>query len=229
MASILIVEEDASLAEGLRLALELEGHRVAVAASGTAGLEGARRDAPDLLILELALPELDGLRVLKTLREEGDQVPVLILTARGEVADRVTGFRLGADDYVTKPFSLLELLARVGAVLRRSCPCRRPAPERGVHRFGDVEVDGRRRVVTRGSGEVLLTPREFDLLLELLARGGEVVSRDTLLREVWGHKGRARTRTIDMHVAELRRKLEKDSARPRHIVTVRKVGYRLQA
>jgi two-component system alkaline phosphatase synthesis response regulator PhoP len=228
VSRILIVEDNPNLVHGIRTSLELHGHDVEAAATGPRGLELARSYDPDLLILDLMLPELDGLRILKALRDEGREAPVLILTARGEEADKVLGFRLGADDYVTKPFSLLELLARVAALLRRGDRARLPAAvkEAEIHRFGAVEVNVASRVVTRNGAPVELTPREFDLLVGLLRRRGQVLSRPDLLREVWGHRGRVMTRTVDMHVVELRRKLEERPDDPRYILTVRKIGYR---
>jgi two-component system alkaline phosphatase synthesis response regulator PhoP len=226
VSRILVVEDNANLAFGLMTSLELEGHQVVVAEDGAAGLRAALEGRPDLLILDLMLPGMDGYRVLKALREQGSTVPVLILTARGEEADKVLGFRLGADDYVTKPFGLLELLARVGALLRRGgSRVAAAAPE--VERFGEVEVDPGSRLVRRRGEEVALTPKEFDLLWALLRRRGGVAARLELLAEVWGHRAAVMTRTVDMHVAQLRRKLEDDPTEPRHIVTVWKAGYRL--
>ena len=227
MSRILVVEDNANLAFGLSTSLELEGHQVGVARDGAAGLRAAREHAPDLVILDLMLPEMDGYRVLKALREEGREVPVLILTARGAESDKVLGFRLGADDYVTKPFGLLELLARVGALLRR---VGRPAPaepEPVVVTIGELEVSPAQRAVRRRGEEVPLTPKEFDLLMALVRRKGTVAGRLELLAEVWGHRAAVMTRTVDMHVAQLRRKLEDDPADPRHIVTVWKAGYRI--
>jgi len=175
------------------------------------------------------MPGLDGYRVLRTLREEGISTPVLILSARGEETDKVRGFRLGADDYVTKPFSLLELLARVEALLRRASAPAGPADAEGeTHRFGDVTVDTVSQQVTRAGEPVQLTHREYTLLLALIRRKGAVVSRVELLKAVWGYRGAVHSRTVDTHIAELRRKLEADPANPRHIVTIRKSGYRLQ-
>jgi DNA-binding response OmpR family regulator len=156
-------------------------------------------------------------------------VPVLILTARGEEADKVRGFRLGADDYVTKPFGVLELLARVEALLRRAAPPSPAVPTSTVEQFGDVAVDVASRLVVRRGEPVSLAPKEFDLLLALLRRRGAVVSRLELMKEVWGYRAAVVSRTVDTHVSELRRKLEDDPARPRHLLTVRKAGYRLQA
>ena len=228
MSRLLLVEDNRDLAFGLRNNLEIEGYEVQVASDGKAGLERARADRPDLLILDLMLPGLDGFRLLKALRQDGLAMPVLILTARGDEADKVRGLKLGADDYVTKPFGVLELLARVEALLRRG---RTPAGAAGppvMERFGDVTVDPATRTVTRGGRAIELAPKEFDLLLALLQRRGAVVARLELMREVWGYDDAVITRTIDTHVAELRRKLEADPAAPRHILTVRKIGYRLR-
>ena len=226
MNRVLIVEDNHDLAFGLRNNLEIEGYRVDVAADGPAGVAAARAVPPDVVVLDLMLPGMDGYRVLKQLREDGLLMPVLILTARGEEADKVLGFRLGADDYVTKPFGVLELLARVEALLRRSRPATaRPAPL--VCAFGDVDLDVSTRIVRRGGQAVALTPMEFDLLVALLRRNGAVVSRLELLTEVWGHSSAVLTRTVDTHIGELRRKLEQDPSTPRHILTVRKAGYRL--
>jgi DNA-binding response OmpR family regulator len=229
MARILIVEDNPDLAYGLRTGLEIEGYDVQIAEDGETGLERAREWKPDLVMLDLMLPGMDGYRVLKTLREGGSDVPVLILTARGEEADKVLGFRLGADDYVTKPCGVLELLARVGALLRRS----RLADKNNVtadtlERFGLVEINPASRTVTKEGTPVALSPKEFDLLLALVRRRGAVASRVELLREVWGHRVEVMTRTVDIHIAELRRKLEDDPSQPRHILTVWKAGYRLE-
>jgi two-component system response regulator MtrA len=172
------------------------------------------------------LPGLDGYRVLKALRDEGHDMPVLILTAHGQEADKVRGFRLGADDYVTKPFGLLELMARVSALIRRTS---RRSPAGGAREtFGAIDVDPATRTVRRDGEPVPLTPMEFDLLVALLRRRGAVASRLELLQEVWGHSSAVLTRTVDTHIAELRRKLEADPASPQHILTVRKAGYRLE-
>ncbi len=231
MSRILVIEDNADLAFGLRNNLEIEGHEVEVSGDGSAGLERARRTRPDLVILDLMLPKLDGFRVLKALRHEELAMPVLILTARGEEADKVRGLRLGADDYVTKPFGVLEILARVEALLRRQRPPAGPPLPGGpsLERFGEVEVDPATRTVSRSGRPVELAPKEYELLLALIGRRGAVASRLELMREVWGYSDAAVTRTIDTHVAELRRKLEEDPAAPRHILTVRKVGYRLKA
>src|SRR5918993_1536669 len=228
MSRVLIVEDNQDLAFGLRNNLEIEGYVVDVAADGPAGVSAARAVPPDLVVLDLMLPGMDGYRVLRQMREDGLAMPVLILTAKGEEADKVLGFRLGADDYVTKPFGVLELLARVEALLRRS-PKHRADANGAVHeRFGDIDVDISARAVHRDGQPVSLTPMEFDLLLALLRRRGAVASRLELMKEVWGYHASVVSRTVDTHVAELRRKLEDDPALPRHILTVRKAGYRLQ-
>ena len=227
MSRVLVVEDNPDLAFGLRNNLEIEGYDVIVADDGPSGLTRAREALPDLVILDLMLPGMDGYRVLRALRSEGFERPVLILTARGEEADKVIGFRNGADDYVTKPFGVLELLARIEALLRRAPGTVRPQTS-AVERFGDVEVDRAARTVTREGIPVYLAPMEFELLLALLHRRGAVATRQELMREVWGHRAVVVSRTVDTHIAELRRKLERDPAEPRHILTVRKAGYRLE-
>jgi DNA-binding response OmpR family regulator len=226
VSRILIIEDNAGLAAGIEYNLGLEGHEVQIAPDGRRGLSLAREWHPDLVILDLMLPGMDGYEVLRAIRADRSDVPVMILSARGEEADKVLGFRLDADQYVTKPFGVLELLERVGALLRRSAA--RDA-ERGGEapiRFGAVVVEPTARTVMRGGKPVQLSPKAFDLLMALVARGGKVVTRQELLREVWGYGAFVVSRTVDSHVAELRRKLEDDPADPAHIVTVWKVGYR---
>src|ERR1700750_616295 len=229
MPRILIVEDNPDLAYGLRTGLEIEGYDVHVAEDGETGLERVRSWMPDLVMLDLMLPGMDGYRVLRTLREGGSDVPVLILTARGEEADKVLGFRLGADDDVTKPCGVLELLARVGALLRRSRLAEQKGGSADGHEhFGTVEINPASRTVTKEGTPVALSPKEFDLLLALVRRRGAVASRVELLREVWGHRVEVMTRTVDIHIAELRRKLEDDPSAPQHILTGWKAGYRLE-
>jgi DNA-binding response OmpR family regulator len=229
MIRVLLVEDDTGLAFGLRNNLEIEGYEVELASSGPHALDAVRQRSPALIILDLMIPGLDGYRVLRRIREDGVNTPVLILTARGEETDKVLGFRLGADDYVTKPFSVLEVLARVNALLRRAGASPAATSTRGTTRFGEIVVDEQAHVVTRDGEVVPLTPLEFEVLRALIRRRGTVVSRQELLREVWAHQADdIVTRTVDTHVGELRKKLEKDPARPQHILTVRKIGYRLQ-
>lgn len=227
MARVAVVEDNENLARGLAINLAYDGHEVRVAADGVAGLALVREGWAELVILDLMLPGMDGYALLRAAREAGVTTPVLILTALGEEADKVRGFRAGADDFVTKPFGLLELLARVEALLRRSRIATSGGASGVEHRFGDVVVNAASRTVTRAGAAVPLRPREFDLLLALCRRRGAAVSRDELLRDVWGYGDDVVTRTVDTHVAELRRKLEADPAHPRWIVTVPKAGYTL--
>lgn len=224
--TILLIEDNALMAAGIRSNLEFEGYAVVTADTGAEGLRLAREAAPTLVILDVMLPDTDGYRVLRDLRDRGDHVPVLMLTALGEEADKVRGFRFGADDYVTKPFGLMELLARVAALLRRTQQGALSGLDAARHTFGDVRVDIATRTVTRRGAAVALRPREFDLLAALLRRRGTLLSRETLLREVWGYGEQVVSRTVDTHLAELRRKLEDDPAAPQWLITVRKAGYR---
>ncbi len=224
-AKILIVEDNEDLAFGLRTNLEVQGYDVSLAADGPAGLEQARDQAPDLIILDLMLPKLGGIEVLKELRLTDSSTPILILTAKGNAVDKVLGLRLGADDYVTKPFGLMELMARVEALLRRAQPS--PESTAQIYRFASVEIHTESQEVLKDGATVTLTPKEYGLLLALVQRDGAVASRIELMSEVWGHSSAVISRTVDTHISELRRKLEADPARPRHIVTVRKSGYRL--
>jgi two-component system alkaline phosphatase synthesis response regulator PhoP len=227
MTRILVAEDDPDLALGLKNNLEIEGYDVRVARDGAEALANALQWRPALLILDLVMPKIDGMRVLRELREQECRVAVLILTARGEEADKVRGLKLGADDYVTKPFGLLELLARVESLLRRVRGAATRETTSQLLHFGDVEVDPVARRVRKAGVEVTLRPKEYDLLLELLEHRGEVRSRLELMQTVWGYSSAVITRTVDTHMFELRRKLEADAARPRHIMTIRGVGYRL--
>ncbi len=228
MTLVLVVEDNANLAFALTTALESEGFAVAVAGTGPDGVEGARAPGVDLIILDLMLPGFDGFRAIRTIRGEGITTPILVLTARGEEADKVRALRLGADDYVTKPFGAMELLARVEAMLRRA-RLTTQAPALAVDRFADVEVNRAARRVKKAGEPVALTPKEYDLLVALMDRAGTVVARSELLSAVWGYQGDVSTRTVDLHVSELRAKLEPEPARPVHIITVRKSGYRFEA
>lgn len=230
MPRILLVEDNEELGAGIRHNLELEGYEVEWVEDGDAGLERARASRPDLMILDIMLPGIDGFQVLRTLREEGFATAVLILTARAAEADKVRGFRLDADQYLTKPFGLLELLERVKALVRRAVPDHSgKAPEPGPIRFSNVVVDPTARTATRAGEMVSLTPKAFDLLLCLAANEGRVMTRRDLLREVWQHQAAVVTRTVDSHVSELRQKLEENPGAPRHIHTVWKVGYRFES
>jgi DNA-binding response OmpR family regulator len=225
MTRVLVVEDNADLAFAVTTALQSEGFDVVVACNGPDGVARARAGDADLIILDLMLPGFDGYRVIRTLREDDIRTPILVLTARGEEADKVRGLRLGADDYVTKPFGAMEFLARVDALLRRS---RLSAPAPPIDRFGEVEVNRAARTVTRHGSLVALTPKEFDLLIALMDRAGAVVPRADLLSVVWGYQQDISTRTVDLHVSELRAKLEPNPTQPVHIITVRKTGYRFE-
>lgn len=225
-ARILLVEDNADLAEGVEYNLRLEGYEVKVADTGKVAVELARSWKPELILLDLMLPEMDGYQVLRHVRHGDAHVPVIILSARGEEADKVRGFKLDADQYVTKPFSIVELLERIAALLRRNARnLAEPAPSRVS--FGDVDIDLASRTVHRCGKPCTLTPKAYELLLALVKRDGAVAGRSELLKEVWGYGAFIMTRTVDTHIAELRRKLENNPAEPRHIVTVWKVGYRL--
>lgn len=221
MKRVLLVEDNADLAFGLRTSLEVEGYEVHHAADGREGVALARRVVPDVVVLDLMLPQMSGYEVLRQLRKAGVEAPVLILTAKGEEADKVQGFRLGADDYVVKPVGVLEFLARIEALLRRAQP-----RANGVMRFGGLTVDVDRRLASVADAEVDLSPLEFDLLAALARRAGGVVSRAELLKEVWGYHASIESRTVDTHVAKLRAKIDGDGQE--RIVTVRKKGYRLK-
>jgi DNA-binding response OmpR family regulator len=223
---ILLAEDDRNLAAGIEYNLSMEGYDVHVALTGPEAIAAVEAWAPELILLDLMLPGVDGYNVLKNIRRNGSNVPVIILTAKAEEEDKVKGFRLDADQYVTKPFGILELLERIAALLRRSSAAKKSRP--GIVQFGKVRVDRWSRTVERDGEPVSLTPKAYDLLLALIARAGKVSSRSELLREVWGYGPFIMTRTVDSHVAELRRKLD-DPADPRHIRTVWKVGYRFVA
>jgi two-component system, OmpR family, alkaline phosphatase synthesis response regulator PhoP len=225
MTRILIAEDDADLARGLRNNLEIEGYEVDTAADGEAAVSRATSWRPALMILDLMLPKIDGLRVLRSVRQHDTNMLILILTARGDESDKVRGLKLGADDYLTKPFGLLELLARVETLLRRHIPTAQEIPMR----FGDIEVHVARREVLRGGAVVPLRPKEFELLLALIEARGKVLTRVNLMRNVWGYPSAVITRTVDTHMAELRRKLEADPSEPRHFITVPKIGYRFDS
>ncbi len=221
---VLIVEDDAAIAKGLALNLEIEGYHTTVVDDGDAALAQVKARTPDLILLDIGLPRKSGLDVLSELRAGGNSTPVIVLSARQDEFDKVAALRLGADDYVTKPFALAELLARCLAVLRRAGKAEPTSAGETIH-FSDVTVDFNTRQVVRAGAEVALTKLEFDLLGYFVRNPAKVFSRDRLLREVWGAQAGS-PRTVDNFVAQLRSKLEKDPDRPRHFVTVRGSGYR---
>lgn len=225
MASILLVEDDPTLSETLRYNLEREGYRVYTAGDGIQALELARREHPDLLLLDVMLPRLDGFSVCRILRQESD-VPILMLTARQDEIDRIAGLELGADDYVSKPFSLGELLARVRAIMRRSD--RQPIGSREIFEAGELKLDTGSRRVWRDNIEITLAQKEFDLLACLVRNRGMALSRDVLLERVWGYDFAGDNRTVDVHIRWLREKIEADPSHPTYIQTVRGIGYRFE-
>jgi DNA-binding response OmpR family regulator len=223
MSRILVIEDDVAILRGLKDNLMAESYEVHTAEDGAEGYRLAREQDPDLIILDLMLPTLSGYEICRKLRDEGDSVLILMLTARGEEADRILGLDMGADDYVTKPFSVRELKARVRALLRRS-EAQGAAPD--TLSFGDVVVDFPQYEARRGGNPVEMTPKEFGVLRYLATRAGEVVSRYELLEKVWGYGKFPSTRTVDNHLAALRAKLENDPAEPRYLQTVHRVGYK---
>ena len=224
MSLVLIVEDDPMIQRGLRDNLLKKQYDVLAASDGEEGFRMALAKKPDLMILDLMLPNMNGLEICQKLRAEGFSAPILMLTARGEESDRVLGLDIGADDYMTKPFSIRELLARVRALLRRT-QTNDPLPDE--LRFDDVVVDFRRFEATRKGAALDLTKKEFGILRLLAAKAGHVVSRDDLLNDVWGYENYPSTRTVDTHIGWLRAKLEKDPAAPKRLITVHGVGYKL--
>jgi two-component system alkaline phosphatase synthesis response regulator PhoP len=225
MSRVLVVEDDEAMAVALQDGFIYEGHEVVRASDGEEGLRIAREEAPEIVILDVMLPKMTGLEVCKRLRGEGSNLPIIMLTARGQEIDKVLGLKLGADDYITKPFSFMELMARVEAVLRRSQP---NSPEkRSVHQVGRITVDLDRHEACHDGEPLELTPREFRLLGYFIEHTGKVVSREELLDAVWGYDAIPFTRTVDTHIAKLRKKIESDPSNPEHLITVHRMGYKL--
>lgn len=222
--TILVIEDDPSITMGLELNLAAEGYRVVLAHDGEEGLDKARQEGVDLVILDVMLPRLNGFEVLRALRGTGHPVPVLMLSARGAEIDKVMGLELGAEDYVTKPFGVAELMARIRALLRRG---HKPKIEaQTTFRTGALQIDPATREVTRGGARVELTATEFDVLLCLLEAKGRVLSREQIQAHVWGPDHHGTTRTVDNFLLQLRSKLEENPTEPKHLITVRGVGYR---
>jgi DNA-binding response OmpR family regulator len=227
-SKILIVEDDRNLLDTLKYNFSREGYNVVTAVDGAEALDVARREKPDLIILDIMLPKLSGFEVCRILRKEMS-TPILMLTAKEEEIDKVVGLEIGADDYMTKPFSMRELLARVGAMLRRSKMGEmQPAPEQATVQIGDIKVDIARHKAWKGTTTLELTPKEFDLLAFLATNKGLVFSRDRLLEKVWGYDFAGDTRTVDVHIRWLRQKIEADPNHPKRFVTVRGIGYKLE-
>ncbi len=224
--NVLLVEDEEALRMTVGDRLRNDGYVVEYATNGDEAFEKAARLPFDLIILDIMLPRRDGFTVCRDIRESGLITPILMLTARGQTADKVSGLKIGADDYVTKPFDMQELMARVEALLRRAP--NRPAPHAGIFQFGSVRIDLRGTEATRDGKPVNLSAREFQLLRYFIEHAGTTLSRDELLREVWGYSADTFTRTVDVHVASLRQKLESDLKQPRFILTVQGLGYKFK-
>jgi len=229
---VLVVEDDSTLLSVIKYNLDKEGYSVFTAVDGAKAIETTRSVKPDLILLDIMLPKLDGLEVCRIIRADMS-VPIIMLTAKSEEIDKVVGLEIGADDYMTKPFSMKELMARVKALLRRAEMVQRQSglqstSHPSVIRSGDFEIDEERHTFSRSGVAVDLTPKEFDLLACLMRNKGRVMSRDHLLEKVWGYDFDGESRTVDVHIRWLRGKIEDDAAQPRHLVTVRGVGYKFE-
>jgi two-component system alkaline phosphatase synthesis response regulator PhoP len=223
MTKILVVEDEPNMVAGLRDNFEYEGYEVLTAGDGVEGLSRALATSPDLVILDVMMPKMSGLDVCKQLKAKRPSIPIIMLTARGQEVDKVVGLELGADDYVTKPFSIRELLARVKAVLRRAKTLPR---DKDSYAFDSVDVNLRSNVVKRGGRQIEFSPKEFELLKYFVCHPGETLSRDKLLEDVWGYENYPTTRTVDAHIVRLRQKLEPSPEEPRFFLTVHGVGYK---
>jgi DNA-binding response OmpR family regulator len=222
-AKILVVEDEPNMVAGLRDNFEFEGYEVITARDGIEGLERALQESPDLVVLDVMMPRMSGLEVCRQLRAKRASIPIIMLTARGQEVDKVVGLELGADDYVTKPFSIRELLARVKAILRRTAVVPKHQDQ---HSFGNIEVDLHRRRVLKSGQALDVSSKEFELLQYFICHSGETLSRDRLLEEVWGYENYPTTRTVDTHLVRLRQKLEPDPEQPQYFLTVHGTGYR---
>jgi DNA-binding response OmpR family regulator len=222
-AKILVIEDEPNMVAGLRDNFEFEGYEVITAQDGIEGLERALEESPDLVVLDVMMPRMSGLEVCRQLRAKRASIPIIMLTARGQEVDKVVGLELGADDYVTKPFSIRELLARVKAILRRTAVVPKNQDQ---YSFGDVEVDLHRCRVLRSGKQLDISSKEFELLKYFICHTGETLSRDRLLEDVWGYDNYPTTRTVDTHLVRLRQKLEPDSEQPQYFLTVHGTGYR---
>jgi len=223
LAKVLIIEDEPNMVLGLKDSCEYEGYEVAVARNGKEGLEKVSTEKPDIILLDVMLPVMSGIDVCRTLRTRGIETPILMLTARSQEIDKVIGLEVGADDYVTKPFSIKELLARIRAHLRRAS---KQLVDIESFTFGDVELNFKKYAARKGGQALELSAREFEILRYLIRRRGEIVTRDQLLDEVWGYRSTPVTRTVDNHIARLRQKIEQDPSEPQHIITVHRIGYR---
>jgi two-component system, OmpR family, response regulator len=225
---VLVVEDDSNLLEAVKYNLRKDGHDVVTAGDGETALEVARKEKPDIIILDIMLPKLNGFEVCRILRKEMT-VPILMLTAKVDETDKIVGLEIGADDYMTKPFSMRELMARIRAMLRRAkITGQTPPEETAPIKIGDIEVDTARHRVVLSGARLELSPKEFDLLAFLAKNKGLVFSREQLLEKVWGYDFAGDTRTVDVHIRWLRQKIEADAGRPRYLMTVRGTGYKLE-
>ena len=223
MKKILIIEDEKDMVTGLKFNLEARDYTVIAAYDGEAGYQKALKEQPDLVILDLMLPKLNGYEVCKKLKKEVPDLPIIMLTAKSQEAEIVTGLELGADDYITKPFSVLELLARIKAVFRR-IKSGSEIPE--VHRFGNIEINLKKYEARKKGKPLKLSPREYELLRYFIERQGEIISREELLNQIWGYDSFPNTRTVDAHIAKLRRKIEDKPEEPKLIITVHGIGYK---
>jgi two-component system alkaline phosphatase synthesis response regulator PhoP len=223
LTKVLIIEDEPNMVIGLRDTCEYEGYEVSVARNGKEGLEKAATDKPDIILLDVMLPVMSGLDVCRNLRKRGIETPIIMLTARSQETDKVVGLEVGADDYVTKPFSVKELVARIRAHLRRAA---KQVVEIENFTFSDVELNFKKYTALKHWQALDLSSREFEILRYLIRHRGEIVTRDQLLDEVWGYDSSPVTRTVDNHIARLRQKIEPDPSQPQHIITVHRIGYR---
>lgn len=223
MKKILIVEDEHDMVEGLKFNLEARNYNVITSFDGETGCQKALAEKPDLVILDIMLPKLNGYQVCKILKKEIPDLPVIMLTAKSQEAEIVTGLELGADDYITKPFSVLELLARINALFRRVVP---GSGLQEIHRFGNLEINFKRYTAQKNGKPLKLTPKEYELLKCFIERQGEIVSREELLKQIWGYDSFPDTRTVDAHIAKLRHKIEDDPDEPRLIMTIHGIGYK---
>ena len=223
MVKVLIIEDEPNMIVGLKDSCEYEGYEVSVARNGKEGLEKASTEKVDIILLDVMLPLMSGIDVCRTLRTRGIETPIVMLTARGQEMDKVVGLEVGADDYVTKPFSIKELLARIRAHLRRAA---KEVVKLEGFAFGDIELNFKKYTACKRGQVLELSAREFEILHYLIRHRGEIVTRDQLLDEVWGYDSTPVTRTVDNHIARLRQKIEQDPSKPQHIITVHRLGYR---
>ncbi|MBN2326764.1 MAG: response regulator transcription factor [Candidatus Omnitrophica bacterium] len=223
MTRILIIEDEPDMRRGLQDNLEFEDYEIAATGNGSEGLRMAQKEHFDLILLDLMLPGMDGMEVCRKLKESGSSTPIIMLTARGSESDKVEGLLTGADDYITKPFSLKELLARIKVILRRTEPMGGSLRD---YAFSDVKINFEKYESCKGNLELDLSPREFEILRLFIEREGETVSREEFLKEVWGYTSFPQTRTVDNHIAKLRQKIEDDPDHPKHIITVHRMGYK---